>query len=322
MLGRLAALLLVLTLCVGCGAPALPAVEETCSYLTEYGQADPAPTAMPAPLSTADGRLAIAPARPAAHFFTEGETPFREYASDTLIIQVEEVSYAGTRVLAARVWVAEPDRQIRKAGAVWQESLAFPSELETEDAVFLVNGSGFSSPEYPNRDSRYNGAGKMRYTSLGFLVRTDGEVLRELPEQLFTGMSATDDGLRMYEKVPITEVEGANTWAFLDVCYFIKGGQADILKPYLQHEQHIVNERKRRTLVCRIDANHYLFVCVQGDTKKGLTLEQATEFCLSYEPRITDGFCLDGGQSVAMVLAGEVLAGNATKVFDILYLTD
>ena len=273
----------------------------------------PEPTPIPTPTTTPYWH-----AEPAVNESEKGIV-IATHQSDTLVIEIRKASFIRAWVFAAKVWVADPEKQIGKATALWGKTLEKPSDLKGEGAVFWINGSGYHSSEYPNRDERYGGIEENHYTSLGMLTRTDGVTLREIAGQGFTGISSSEGGLQMYEGATAAEVHGDNTWAFLDNSCLVKNGKIDIPKPKTGHERFVANERKMRMVLCRIDANNYLIVCVQ---QKGLTLKETAQFCLGYEPKIEWAFSLDGGQSTAMLLHDEIITGNAMPVFDVLYLTD
>jgi len=249
----------------------------------------------------------------------------RAYESETLQVYIYETTYNGARIFAAQVWIRDPGRQIRKASALWGEALLAATQMSAEGAVFLVNGSGYMSPDYPNNDETYGDIEENHYTSLGSFVITDGEIFRDLGSG-FTGISASAGGLLAYENADSAEVAGDNTWAFLRNCLIVKDGTVRVPEPQepaYDHEKRVQDASRPRTVVCRIDANNYVFIIVMAQEEcTGLTLHETAAFCVSYVPDIDWAFNLDGGGSTCMILQGSILAGTPRPIFDILYLTD
>ena len=51
------------------------------------------------------------------------------YDTDTLRYAIMRFSLQGATCYLTRVWMADPGQQIHKATAVWEESLAYPSDM-------------------------------------------------------------------------------------------------------------------------------------------------------------------------------------------------
>ncbi len=251
----------------------------------------------------------------------QAEEVFREHSSETIRVTIEKTRENGCRILVAKIWLQEPERQIRKATADWRVKLRYPSRMpDTDDAVILINASGFLSPDFPSTIEAYGRPRENHYTSLGSLVRTGGEVFRDIPIP-FTGIALGENGLEMYHEVPNADVIGDNTWAFLDNCCIVKDGELAIGEPKTPHEKKVQTFSAARTVIAKIDANNYVIICVEGnEDKKGFTFKRMGEFVMEFQPEWA--FNLDGGSSIAMVFQGEVVLGDNRKVFDVMYFTE
>ena len=74
------------------------------------------------------------------------------YVSDTLIYTIESFTLDSVLCLLTKVWVADPERQIRKVNAPWGESLAAPLDLARQipETVLATNASGYITRAYPD----------------------------------------------------------------------------------------------------------------------------------------------------------------------------
>ena len=147
-----------------------------------------------------------------------------KYDSETLKYTLEEVKLNGTVCYVAKVWMADPARQIKKAISPWHESLAKAEDLakKIKGAALVINGSGYVSPRYPEIPDNYPGASAdYYYTPLGSLTVVDGEVYRNLPGVPYYGLTLEEDGLHMYVGADNEEVLARNpiqTWSFYEGC--------------------------------------------------------------------------------------------------------
>ena len=114
------------------------------------------------------------------------------YSSDTLRYTIVRFNLQGTTCYLSRIWMADPGRQIHKATAVWEESLAYPSDMAAtvDGAALAINGSGYVSPIFPWIPENYPGVSEdYHYTPLGSLTITDGVVFRNLEGVPYYGLT-------------------------------------------------------------------------------------------------------------------------------------
>ncbi len=247
----------------------------------------------------------------------------RQYASPTLKITIERTAERGCNIYIARIWVAEPSQQIHKAAATWRKNLAFPGELAGEEAVLLINGSGFLSPTYPSYDPEYGKPEDNYFTSLGSIVMTGGVVLRQLDARDFTGLCLEEEGLMLRQGVPTREVaaRAGETWAFLENSVLIKDRKPALREPRTPHERSVHRQFAARTVIACTDPHTFIVVSIRKNKEGyGFSLEQTALFMQRFEPEWA--FNLDGGGSSAMIFRGQTLAGNQRQVFDCLYFAE
>ena len=67
------------------------------------------------------------------------------YESETLVYSIESFSIDGSLCLLTKLWVRDPQRQIRKVNAPWGTALADPMALvkQIPEAVLSTNASGY-----------------------------------------------------------------------------------------------------------------------------------------------------------------------------------
>ena len=245
------------------------------------------------------------------------------YESPTLRYTVESFDYEDAACYVAKLWMADPGRQIRKGTANWETDLELPSEMaeDVPGAALVINGSGYVSPQFPWIPENYPGVSEdYHYTPLGSLTITDGEVFRNLPGVPFYGLTLQADGLHMHVAEDNEDVLAQNptqTWSFYIECPVIRD-HASILDP----DWRFTSSRAIRTIVAKMDANNYITVTVTGKPR-GLTMAQ----CVAMLQTLFDpewAYNLDGGPSSALLVRGAeetaltILHGNKTKDTDVM----
>ena len=144
------------------------------------------------------------------------------YESDTLRFTVESITPGNVYCILTKVWVQDPARQVQKVCAPWGESLADPMRLmkKLPEAVLGVNASGYITKTYPDLPEGYPGVSSDYYfQTLGSVVVTDGEVIRNLEGVPFSGLALTEDGITLYRGADNAEVlaeSPSQTWAFFE----------------------------------------------------------------------------------------------------------
>ncbi len=241
-----------------------------------------------------------------ASFFDDAEAQkigriTRTYDSPTLKFTMDRFLFDKEICYLTRVWVQEPDRQIRKATSDWHKNVKAPSEIvkKIEGAALAINGSGFVSPLYPWIPENYPGKNKdYYYTPLGSLTVTDGEVFRNLEGVPYYGLTLDGDGLQMYVDADNGDVLATNplqTWSFYVGCPMLRGNE-DILPA----EWDFADRRAARTIIGRVDRNNYLILTVTKDRGKGISLRSASAFFREhFETEWV--YDLDGGPSYALM---------------------
>lgn len=250
--------------------------------------------------------LSAAQAEEPASFFDEAgahalgritrtyDSPTLKYAIDKFVLD-REICYL------TRVWVQEPDRQIRKATSVWKKNVRQPEVLfrQIEGAALAINGSGFVSPAYPWIPENYPGTNKDYYfTPLGSLTVTDGEVLRNLEGVPYYGLTLDEDGLQMHVNADNDKVladDPIQTWSFYTGCPMLRDNE-DILPD----EWEFADRRAPRTMIGRVDRNNYLILTVTQERGKGITVRRGALF---FQENFRTEWVsnLDGGKSSALL---------------------
>ncbi len=250
------------------------------------------------------------------------------YESESLKYRIETFLVHGVRCYLTKVWVRDPGSQIRKAQADWGQNIQLPREmvLQIPAAVVAINGSGYWSPTYPDVPENYPGqVSDYYYTPWGSLTVTDGQVLRNVEELPYYGLTAEADGLRMYAGTPTGEVLAgapAQTWSFRDFCPMQRDGE--ILTP---EDWDFAGRKARRTVIGRVNRNNYLILSVSDEGGLGLTLHEVNGFFQKYFQ--TEWlYNLDGGPSSALMVRKQgakklrTVMGGAAKDMDLLVFAE
>lgn len=252
----------------------------------------------------------------------------RTYDSPTLKFTVDRFLMDKEICYLSRIWVQEPERQIRKATSDWHKNVKAPVQIVKQigEAALAVNGSGFVSPLYPEIPENYPGKSRdYYYTPLGSLTVTDGEVFRNLEGVAYYGLTLDGDGLQMYVDADNGEVlstDPVQTWSFYTGCPMIRGNE-DILPA----EWAFADRRAARTIIGRVDRNNYLILTVTRDRGKGISLRSASAF-FRENFRTEWVYNLDGGPSYALMCRkkrdGKLakLSMGGARIVDIMAFTE
>ena len=249
------------------------------------------------------------------------------YDTDTLRYAIVRFSLQGATCYLTRVWMADPGRQIHKATAVWEESLAYPSDMASavDGAALAINGSGYVSPIFPWIPENYPGVSEdYHYTPLGSLTITDGVIFRNLEGVPYYGLTLQEDGLHLHVGEDNDSVLAGNptqTWSFYVECPLIQDGQ-DIL----DRSWPFANRKAIRTIIAKKDDNNYVLLTV---TSKGggLPVTDCVDFLMArIQPEWA--YNLDGGPSSALLYRTRyqqtlhVMYGNTSKDADAMVFTE
>jgi len=252
----------------------------------------------------------------------------RTYDSPTLKYVMEKFMMEGELCYLTRVWVQDPVRQIRKETADWEKNLKYPDHMAAgvQGAVLAVNGSGFVSPQYPEIPDNYPGESKdYYYTPLGSLTVTNGELFRNLDGVPYYGLTLDADGLQMYvnaDNGTVLATQPVQTWSFYAECPMMRDNE-DLLPA----EWEFADRKANRTIIGRVDRNHYLILSATRERGKGITLRRAVEFFRD-NFRTEWVYNLDGGNSSALMskLQGKknmrLLTERGAKVVDTMVFTE
>lgn len=249
---------------------------------------------------------------------------FRSYDSPTLKYTAESFTMDHAKCYLVRLWVRDPERQIRKATADWKKNRQYPAAMAKKipGAALVINGSGYVSPQYPQIPENYPGEGEdYFYTPLGSLTVTDGELFRNMEEISYYGLTLDADGLQMYtgaENRAVLETNPVQTWSFYDACPMLRDNE-DLLPA----DWKFADRKAARTIIGRLDRNNYLILSV----KNGLTLRRVLSF-FQENFQAEWVYNLDGGPSSALYLRDRgsqrltLIAGGEAKDIDIMAFTE
>ena len=254
------------------------------------------------------------------------------YESETLVYTIESFTLDSIPCLLTKVWVRDPERQIRKANASWGKDLAWPLDMakKVPGTVLATNASGYISRQYPDIPESYPGAPEDYYfTTLGSLVVTEGEVLRNLENVPFYGLALTKGGISLYrgaENGQVLASAPVQTWAFFESCAMQVGGE-DVLPE--EGTWPMAKDHYPRSVLARVNRNNYLMLHVPNrEDSYGLSLYRISRFfMLHFETEWV--YNLDGGFSSALIYRTQeknarlkLLAPGRQKVADILCITE
>ena len=261
-----------------------------------------------------------------------GKRRSAHYESDTLVYTIENFTLDSVPVFLTKIWVKDPERQIRKVNAPWGESLANPLNLARQipETVLATNASGYITRQYPDIPETYPGRSEDYYfTTLGSVVVTDGVILRNLPDVPFWGLALSADGITLYRGADNETVLASNprqTWAFFEPCAMQAGGE-DLLPK--EGTWPLAKEKAPRTVLARVNRNNYLLLHVPNRAdSNGLSLYRLNIFFFrNFETEWV--YNLDGGYSSALIYRPQkknarlkVLLPNWQPVADILCFTE
>ena len=226
------------------------------------------------------------------------------YESDTLRFTVESITPGNVYCILTKVWVQDPARQVRKVSAPWGESLADPMRLmkKLPEAVLGINASGYITKTYPDLPEGYPGVPSDYYfQTLGSVVVTDGEVIRNLEGVPFSGLALTGDGITLYRGADNAEVLAENptqTWAFFENCARQVNGESVLPE---EGTWPLAQEKHVRTVLARINRNNYVLLhVVEYGNSHGASLYWLNDF-FSKHFRAEWVYNLDGGNSSSLI---------------------
>ena len=268
---------------------------------------------------------------PETYAFTGRRVSVR-YESETLVYTVESFTLDAVQCLLTKIWVRDPERQIRKVNAPWREDLDWTLNLTKQipEAVLATNASGYITRQYPDIPESYPGVPEdYFFTTLGSLVITDGEVLRNLEGVPFSGLALSADGITLYrgaDNDTVLASDPVQTWAFFENCAMQADGE-DLLPE--EGAWPMAKEHHPRTVLARVNRNNYLLFHVPNrEDSYGLSLYRINRFfSLHFETEWV--YNLDGGYSTELVCRGQEknarlkrIAPGRQRVADILCITE
>lgn len=269
---------------------------------------------------------------PPEEYEFSGKRVSAHYESDTVIYTIESFTLDSIPCLLTKIWVRDPERQIRKVNAPWGESLAWPLDLARQlpETVLATNASGYITKQYPDIPESYPGVPEDYFnTTLGSLVITDGEILRNLEGVPFYGLALSKDGIAMYRGADndmVLATSPLQTWAFFESCAMTEGSE-DLLPK--EGTWPMAKDHYPRSVLARVNRNNYLMLHVPNrDDSHGLSLYRISRFfMLHFETEWV--YNLDGGFSSALIYRTQeknarlkLLAPGRQKVADILCITE
>ncbi len=268
---------------------------------------------------------------PAEYTFT-GKRVSAQYASDTAVWTIESFTWDRAFCLLTKLWVKDPARQIRKVNAPWGEDLGWTPDLalQVPGTILAVNASGFITKAYPEIPENWPGESADYYnTTLGSLVVTDGEILRNLEDVPYYGLALTEGGIVLYrgaDNGAVLAAEPVQTWAFYENCALQVNGE-DLLPE--EGTWSFAKTRAARTVIARVDRNNYLLLTVPyRDDSYGLSLYSINRF-FSENFETEWVYNLDGGYSTGLYYRTDkenarltMLIKSTQRVADVLCITE
>ncbi len=266
---------------------------------------------------------------PAEYEFTKSRVA--RYASDTLTYTIESFTLDSVHCYLTKIWVKDPARQIRKANAPWKQKLSKPLSLAggIKTAMLAANASGYITKRYPDIPESYPGTSEdYFYTTLGSLVITEGEVLRNLEGVPFYGLALNEDGITLYrgaDNRAVLAAQPSQTWAFFEPCAMQVNGE-DVLPE--EGTWGLADYRFPRTILARVNRNNYLLLHVrENKTSPGLSLHRLSRF---FSRHFTTEWIynLDGGPSSCLMCRKNknarmvFVAQNGQEIADIIFFTE
>ena len=251
------------------------------------------------------------------------------YDAPTLKYTIETFLMNGERCYLTRIWIKDPEKQIRKVTGKWKKSLEFPKTMATmlPEAVLLINGSGYVSPQFPEIPDNYPGESRdYFYTPLGSLTVTDGEIFRDLEGVPYYGLILNGDGLQMItgeDNGDVLQMEPVQTWSFYTTCPMLRNNE-----DLLPEEWRFADRRAARTCIGRLDGHNYVILSVREDTKGGISLRRAQAFFRDTFPDAEWVYNLDGGPSSALLCREQgkkkvrIMMGGGAKDEDCMAFTE
>ncbi len=264
--------------------------------------------------------------------YTFKKSRVASYQSDTLIYTIESFTLDSIQCYLTKIWVKDPERQIRKVNAPWGTDLAKPMVLakSVPEIVLAANASGYITERYPDIPESYPGTPEDYYfTTLGSLVITDGEVLRYLSGIPFYGLALSGNGIDLYrgaDPETVLMTDPRQTWAFFEPCAMQAFG-VDLLPE--TDTWPLADRNHRRTILARVNRNNYLLLHVRRNNNAyGLSLHRLNRFFSRHF--VTEWvYNLDGGPSSALMYKTQkknarltLLAENEQRVADIIGFTE
>ena len=251
------------------------------------------------------------------------------YDAPTLKYTIETFLMNGEKCYLTRVWTKDPAKQIRKVTGKWKKTLEFPKTMATQlpEAVLLINGSGYVSPQFPAIPDNYPGESKdYFYTPLGSLTVTDSEIFRNLEGVPYYGLILNKDGLQMItgaDNGKVLVMNPIQTWSFYTTCTMLRNNE-----DLLPEEWVFADRRAARTCIGRLDRNNYLLLSVRDDMKGGISLRRAVTFFQDNFPEAEWVYNLDGGPSSALLCREQgrkkvrIIMGGGAKDADCMAFTE
>ena len=269
---------------------------------------------------------------PPMEYEFSGKRVTARYTSDTLKYTIESFTLDSIPCLLTKIWVQDPERQIRKVNAPWGESLENPLKLAKQipETVLATNASGYITRIYPDIPESYPGVPEDYYfTTLGSLVITDGEILRNLEGVPFYGLALSKKGISLYRGADnglVLATSPRQTWAFFETCAMQADG-VDLLPE--EGTWPMAKEHHARSVIARVNRNNYLLFHVPNrEDSNGLSLYRINLFFFrNFETEWV--YNLDGGHSSVLMYKPQKknarltrLAPNRQPIADILCFTE
>ncbi len=238
--------------------------------------------------------------------YSKSGNVLRSYSDDTIKVSVENID----KYYVAKVWVQNPELQVKKVEADWGNSLATTSTLlnSTSGAIVGCNGSGFYKAGAWEPSQTAIKQTNWANTTEGYLVLTNGITRRSISGQVCNALLGIlpSGSFKYYENNPYSDVinDGVkNTFTFGPL--LVKDGQK--YRQAIKPRRPYTGASAQLTTIGQIDANNFVIVSTVSPT----TLDEIAGFGVSLGCNLM--YNLDGGGSSSLWFRNST-TGSGTQV--------
>ena len=225
--------------------------------------------------------------------YSKSGNVLRSYSDESIDVKIENID----KYYVAKVWVSNPELQVKKVAANWGNSLTTTNNLlnSTNGAIVGCNGSGFYKVGAWEPSQTSIKQTNWANTTEGYLVITNGITKRSISGQVCNALLGIlpSGSFKYYENNPYSDVvrDGVrNTFTFGPL--LVKDGQKyrQVTKP----RRPYTGASAQLTTIGQIDSNNFVIV----STVQPATLDEMADFGVSLGCNLM--YNLDGGGSSSL----------------------